>query len=162
MLLEVAPQLLTRRADPAPKLFAPPHAACLSGTLQQLVPCPLVTPPPRSAPQVIEVIAGVSAVLGGVIALNVDDAVSSPHLSVTFFWILVAVSTASGAFVCLRVDRPRSPGLAWLVAGLCLGGAGRKATGAAAGGLSCPLLATRRARHSRGCPWESDFSACHL
>lgn len=44
-------------------------------------------------PQVIEVIAGVSAVLGGVIALNVDDAVSGPHLSVTFFWILVAVST---------------------------------------------------------------------
>uniref|UniRef100_A0A8C0K6F8 Modulator of VRAC current 1 n=1 Tax=Canis lupus dingo TaxID=286419 RepID=A0A8C0K6F8_CANLU len=43
-----------------------------------------------SAPQVIEVIAGVSAVLGGVIALNVDDAVSGPHLSVTFFWILVA------------------------------------------------------------------------
>ncbi|XP_037016415.2 membrane protein MLC1 isoform X2 [Artibeus jamaicensis] len=40
--------------------------------------------------KVIEVIAGVSAVLGGVIALNVDDAVSSPHLSVTFFWILVA------------------------------------------------------------------------
>ncbi|XP_035969656.1 membrane protein MLC1 isoform X2 [Halichoerus grypus] len=39
---------------------------------------------------VIEVIAGVSAVLGGVIALNVDDAVSGPHLSVTFFWILVA------------------------------------------------------------------------
>ncbi|XP_036904993.1 membrane protein MLC1 [Sturnira hondurensis] len=39
---------------------------------------------------VIEVIAGVSAVLGGVIALNVDEAVSSPHLSVTFFWILVA------------------------------------------------------------------------
>ncbi|XP_062932161.1 membrane protein MLC1 isoform X2 [Cynocephalus volans] len=40
---------------------------------------------------VIEVIAGVSAVLGGIIALNVDDAVSGPHLSVTFFWILVAV-----------------------------------------------------------------------
>uniref|UniRef100_A0A8I3N5W0 Modulator of VRAC current 1 n=2 Tax=Canis lupus familiaris TaxID=9615 RepID=A0A8I3N5W0_CANLF len=40
--------------------------------------------------KVIEVIAGVSAVLGGVIALNVDDAVSGPHLSVTFFWILVA------------------------------------------------------------------------
>ncbi|XP_062057887.1 membrane protein MLC1 isoform X1 [Lepus europaeus] len=40
---------------------------------------------------VVEVIAGVSAVLGGVIALNVDDAVSGPHLSVTFFWILVAV-----------------------------------------------------------------------
>ncbi|XP_049986680.1 membrane protein MLC1 isoform X1 [Alexandromys fortis] len=40
---------------------------------------------------VVEVIAGVSAVLGGVIALNVDEAVSGPHLSVTFFWILVAV-----------------------------------------------------------------------
>ncbi|XP_042553991.1 membrane protein MLC1 isoform X2 [Dipodomys spectabilis] len=40
---------------------------------------------------VVEVMAGVSAVLGGVIALNVDDAVSGPHLSVTFFWILVAV-----------------------------------------------------------------------
>ncbi|KAM7116791.1 membrane protein MLC1 [Molossus nigricans] len=39
---------------------------------------------------VIEVIAGVSAVLGGVITLNVHEAVSSPHLSVTFFWILVA------------------------------------------------------------------------
>ncbi|XP_058424794.1 membrane protein MLC1 isoform X4 [Diceros bicornis minor] len=39
---------------------------------------------------VIEVIAGVSAVLGGVIALNVDDTVSGPHHSVTFFWILVA------------------------------------------------------------------------
>lgn len=46
-----------------------------------------------ACPQVIEVIAGVSAILGGVIALNVDDAVSGPHLSVTFFWILVAVST---------------------------------------------------------------------
>ncbi|OWK04043.1 MLC1 [Cervus elaphus hippelaphus] len=43
-----------------------------------------------ACPQVIEVIAGVSAILGGVIALNVDDAVSGPHLSVTFFWILVA------------------------------------------------------------------------
>ncbi|XP_028724972.1 membrane protein MLC1 isoform X3 [Peromyscus leucopus] len=40
--------------------------------------------------KVVEVIAGVSAVLGGVIALNVDEAVSGPHLSVTFFWILVA------------------------------------------------------------------------
>ncbi|XP_044633338.1 membrane protein MLC1 isoform X1 [Equus asinus] len=39
---------------------------------------------------VIEVIAGISAVLGGVIALNVDDTLSGPHLSVTFFWILVA------------------------------------------------------------------------
>ncbi|XP_064141274.1 membrane protein MLC1 isoform X2 [Loxodonta africana] len=40
---------------------------------------------------VIEIIAGISAVLGGVIALNVDVTVSGPHLSVTFFWILVAV-----------------------------------------------------------------------
>nr|XP_025138425.1 membrane protein MLC1 isoform X2 [Bubalus bubalis] len=39
---------------------------------------------------VIEVVAGVSAILGGVIALNVDDTVSGPHFSVTFFWILVA------------------------------------------------------------------------
>ncbi|XP_037371101.1 membrane protein MLC1 isoform X5 [Talpa occidentalis] len=39
---------------------------------------------------VIEVIAGVSAVLGGVIALNVDESASGPHGSVTFFWILVA------------------------------------------------------------------------
>ncbi|XP_039719041.1 membrane protein MLC1 isoform X2 [Pteropus medius] len=39
---------------------------------------------------VVEVIAGVSAVLGGVIALNLDDTLSGPHFSVTFFWILVA------------------------------------------------------------------------
>ncbi|XP_040847586.1 membrane protein MLC1 [Ochotona curzoniae] len=39
---------------------------------------------------VVEVMAGVSAVLGGVVALNLDDAVSSPHLSGTFFWVLVA------------------------------------------------------------------------
>lgn len=49
--------------------------------------------------QVIEVIAGISAVLGGVIALNVDDTLSGPHLSVTFFWILVAVSTSWVALV---------------------------------------------------------------
>ncbi|XP_077025337.1 membrane protein MLC1 isoform X2 [Tamandua tetradactyla] len=40
--------------------------------------------------EVIEVATGVAAILGGVIALNVDDVVSDPHLSVTFFWILVA------------------------------------------------------------------------
>ncbi|XP_053441327.1 membrane protein MLC1 isoform X3 [Nycticebus coucang] len=40
--------------------------------------------------KVVEVIAGVSAILGGIIALNLDDTVSGPHLSVTFFWILVA------------------------------------------------------------------------
>ncbi|KAG5212832.1 hypothetical protein MG293_002307 [Ovis ammon polii] len=39
---------------------------------------------------VIEVVAGVSAILGGVIALNVDNAVSGPHFSATFSWILVA------------------------------------------------------------------------
>ncbi|XP_075408763.1 membrane protein MLC1 isoform X5 [Tenrec ecaudatus] len=39
---------------------------------------------------VIEVISGISAFLGGVIALNVDEGVSGPHLSATFFWILVA------------------------------------------------------------------------
>ncbi|XP_058529800.1 membrane protein MLC1 [Ochotona princeps] len=39
---------------------------------------------------VVEVMAGVCAVLGGVVALNLDDAVSSPHLSGTFFWVLVA------------------------------------------------------------------------
>ena len=42
-------------------------------------------------------VAGVSAILGGVIALNVDNTVSGPHFSVTFFWILVAVSTPGGA-----------------------------------------------------------------
>ncbi|XP_063119707.1 membrane protein MLC1 isoform X3 [Rattus norvegicus] len=45
---------------------------------------------PCKKKKVVEVIAGVSAVLGGVIALNVEEAVSGPHLSVTFFWILVA------------------------------------------------------------------------
>ncbi|XP_069437907.1 membrane protein MLC1 [Ovis canadensis] len=39
---------------------------------------------------VIEVVAGVSAILGGVIALNVDNAVSGPHFSAMFSWILVA------------------------------------------------------------------------
>lgn len=53
-----------------------------------------VTPRSVVRPQVIEVMAGISAVLGGVIALNVDDAVSGPHFSVAFFWILVAVSTS--------------------------------------------------------------------
>ncbi|TFK11533.1 5-hydroxytryptamine receptor 4 [Platysternon megacephalum] len=42
---------------------------------------------------VIEVIIGISAVFGGIIALNMDVLVSGPYLSVTFFWILVAVST---------------------------------------------------------------------
>nr|KAF6270585.1 modulator of VRAC current 1 [Pipistrellus kuhlii] len=50
--------------------------------------CKLVLNP--SAIDVIEVVAGVSAVLGGVITLNVHEAAVSPHLAVTFFWILVA------------------------------------------------------------------------
>ncbi|XP_044533660.1 membrane protein MLC1 isoform X2 [Gracilinanus agilis] len=40
---------------------------------------------------VIEIIVGISAVFGGIIALNMDVLVSGPYLSVTFFWILVAV-----------------------------------------------------------------------
>ncbi|XP_064417108.1 membrane protein MLC1 isoform X5 [Latimeria chalumnae] len=39
---------------------------------------------------VIEVIIGISAVFGGIIALNMDTLVPGPYLSVTFFWILVA------------------------------------------------------------------------
>lgn len=42
--------------------------------------------------QVIEVIVGISAVFGGIIALNMDALQPGPYLSVTFFWILVAVS----------------------------------------------------------------------
>ncbi|XP_043821388.1 membrane protein MLC1 isoform X2 [Dromiciops gliroides] len=41
---------------------------------------------------VIEMIVGISAVFGGIIALNMDVFVSGPYLSVTFFWILVAQS----------------------------------------------------------------------
>lgn len=39
---------------------------------------------------VVEVIIGISAVFGGIIALNMDILISGPYLSVTFFWILVA------------------------------------------------------------------------
>ncbi|XP_063053448.1 membrane protein MLC1 isoform X2 [Engraulis encrasicolus] len=39
---------------------------------------------------VIEVILGISAVFGGIIALNMDALMPGPYLSVTFFWILVA------------------------------------------------------------------------
>ncbi|XP_062404373.1 membrane protein MLC1 [Sardina pilchardus] len=39
---------------------------------------------------VIEVIVGISAVFGGIIALNMDALMPGPYLSVTFFWILVA------------------------------------------------------------------------
>ncbi|XP_039193238.1 membrane protein MLC1 isoform X2 [Crotalus tigris] len=39
---------------------------------------------------VVEVIIGISAVFGGIIALNMDVLISGPYLSVTFFWILVA------------------------------------------------------------------------
>ncbi|KAK3570397.1 hypothetical protein QTP86_019268 [Hemibagrus guttatus] len=39
---------------------------------------------------VIEVIVGISAVFGGIIALNMDALLPGPYVSVTFFWILVA------------------------------------------------------------------------
>ncbi|XP_062860830.1 membrane protein MLC1 isoform X2 [Trichomycterus rosablanca] len=39
---------------------------------------------------VIEVIVGISAVFGGIIALNMDALLPGPYLSVTFFWILIA------------------------------------------------------------------------
>ncbi|KAL6107066.1 mlc1 [Pungitius sinensis] len=39
---------------------------------------------------VIEIIVGISAVFGGIIALNMDALLPGPYLSVTFFWILVA------------------------------------------------------------------------
>ncbi|KAK2500259.1 hypothetical protein MC885_018587, partial [Smutsia gigantea] len=38
----------------------------------------------------IEVTTGISAVLGGAVALSMDDTVSRPYFSVTFFWVLVA------------------------------------------------------------------------
>lgn len=44
--------------------------------------------------QVIEVILGIAAVFGGIIALNLGALLPEPFLSVTFFWILVAVSLA--------------------------------------------------------------------
>ncbi|KAM9568004.1 membrane protein MLC1-like [Salvelinus alpinus] len=43
-----------------------------------------------AAGSVIEVIVGISAVFGGIIALNIDALLLGPYLSVTFFWILVA------------------------------------------------------------------------
>lgn len=39
---------------------------------------------------VIEVILGIAAVFGGIIALNLGALLPEPYLSVTFFWILVA------------------------------------------------------------------------
>ncbi|XP_045061040.1 membrane protein MLC1-like [Coregonus clupeaformis] len=39
---------------------------------------------------VIEVLVGISAVFGSIIALNMDALLPGPYLSVTFFWILVA------------------------------------------------------------------------
>lgn len=44
---------------------------------------------------VIQVIVGISAVLGGIIAVNIDAFTPSPYLSVTFFWILVACFPSS-------------------------------------------------------------------
>ncbi|XP_069483964.1 membrane protein MLC1 isoform X2 [Ambystoma mexicanum] len=39
---------------------------------------------------VIELVVGISAVFGGIIAVNIDALAPSPYLSVTLFWILVA------------------------------------------------------------------------
>ncbi|XP_061085658.1 membrane protein MLC1 isoform X1 [Conger conger] len=66
--------------------------------LLQPVTCegPVVLTPPTFPARlikvysVIEVIVGISAVLGGIIALNMDALAPGPLLSVTFFWILVA------------------------------------------------------------------------
>lgn len=72
--------------------------------------------------------AGVSAVLGGAIALSLDDAASRPYFSVTFFWILVAVSISRVALVrCGRTIAGPRPGLPpsgwpWPVCELCPGG----------------------------------------
>nr|XP_057943258.1 membrane protein MLC1 isoform X2 [Doryrhamphus excisus] len=58
---------------------------------QPLVPTPAVFPTRLlKAYSVIEVIVGISAVFGGIIALNMDALLPGPYLSVTFFWILVA------------------------------------------------------------------------
>ncbi|XP_064174595.1 membrane protein MLC1 isoform X3 [Anguilla rostrata] len=57
---------------------------------------PVVVTPPTfparliKAYSVIEVIVGISAVFGGIIALNMDALAPGPLLSATFFWILVA------------------------------------------------------------------------
>ncbi|XP_054633530.1 membrane protein MLC1 isoform X4 [Dunckerocampus dactyliophorus] len=59
---------------------------------QPLVTTPAVFPTRLlKAYSVIEVIVGISAVFGGIIALNMDALLPGPYLSVTFFWILVAV-----------------------------------------------------------------------
>ncbi|XP_035258235.1 membrane protein MLC1 isoform X1 [Anguilla anguilla] len=66
--------------------------------LLQPVTCegPVVVTPPTfparliKAYSVIEVIVGISAVFGGIIALNMDALAPGPLLSATFFWILVA------------------------------------------------------------------------
>ncbi|XP_061826074.1 membrane protein MLC1 isoform X2 [Nerophis lumbriciformis] len=58
---------------------------------QSLVSTPPVFPTRLlKAYSVIEVIVGISAVFGGIIALNMDALLPGPYLSVTFFWILVA------------------------------------------------------------------------
>lgn len=58
---------------------------CIYGCMYSIIQC-------RVSPQVIEVIVGISAVFGGIIALNMDALLPGPYLSITFFWILVAVS----------------------------------------------------------------------
>ncbi|XP_058841443.1 membrane protein MLC1-like isoform X3 [Acipenser ruthenus] len=62
-----------------------PHA-CDSGFLNPIIfPTRIL-----KSYSVIELIVGISAVFGGIIALNTDVLVPGPYLSATFFWILVA------------------------------------------------------------------------
>lgn len=52
-------------------------------------------------------IVGISAVFGGIIALNMDALLPGPYLSVTFFWILVAVSLVFVSILstfCVMID----------------------------------------------------------
>ncbi|PIO33872.1 hypothetical protein AB205_0214830 [Aquarana catesbeiana] len=41
---------------------------------------------------IVEVVVGISAVFGGVIALHIDALLNSPYLYVSIFWVLAAVS----------------------------------------------------------------------
>lgn len=150
LILEIAGSLPSSGARPQP--FTTVHcssARSFGGTLGSPSLSRGDAASAADAPQVVEVIAGVSAVLGGVIALNLDDTLSGPHFSVTFFWILVAVSMSwwpslswlAGPRGCQATLASRT----WLVSELSLGGiqqreesgtvSTRHFAGPAAGGL---------------------------
>lgn len=42
--------------------------------------------------QIVEVVVGISAVFGGVIALHIDTLMYSPYLYISIFWVLAVVS----------------------------------------------------------------------